>query len=139
MTNDDVIYRHRLRVLSLAAECGSVAGACRIAGIHRSTFYRWKAQVEPFGLEILRPRECRRPQMPNSVPVLIEQRMVAFALGHPGYGPAHIASELPRPKWGGFTIFSQRRLARPAQARHRPPSAQVRPAGRPCRPARAGP
>ena len=65
--------------------------------------------------------------------------MVAFALGHPGYGPAHIASELPRPKWGGFTIFSQRRLARPAKARHRHPGAQVRPAGRLCSPAGAGP
>jgi transposase InsO family protein len=36
--------------------------------------------------------------------VLIEQRIVAFALGHPGYGPAHIASELAREKWGGFRV-----------------------------------
>jgi hypothetical protein len=42
MNNDDVIYRHRLRILALAGECGSVAMACRLAGIHRSTFYRWK-------------------------------------------------------------------------------------------------
>ena len=36
--------------------------------------------------------------------MLIEQRIVAFALGHPGYGPAHIASELRREKWGGFVV-----------------------------------
>jgi len=104
MTNDDVLYAYRLRVLASARELGSVAAACRLYGLHRSTFYRWKKQVERFGLEILRPRERRRPQMPNAIPVLVEQRIVAFALGHPGYGPAHIASELARPKWGGFRV-----------------------------------
>ena len=104
MTNDDVLYAYRLRVLASARELGSVAAACRVHGIHRSTFYRWKKQAERFGLEILRPRERRRPQMPNAIPVLIEQRIVAFALGHPGYGPAHIASELAREKWGGFRV-----------------------------------
>ena len=104
MTNDDVLYAYRLRVLASARELGSVAAACRLHGIHRSTFYRWKAMSDRFGLEILRPRERRRPQMPNAIPVLVEQRIVAFALGHPGYGPAHIASELRRPKWGGFVV-----------------------------------
>lgn len=42
--------------------------------------------------------------MPNAIPVLVEQRIVTFALGHPGYGPAHIASELARPKRGGFKV-----------------------------------
>ncbi len=81
-----------------------MAAACRLYGIHRSTFYRWKNAVDRFGSEILRPRGRRAPQMPNSIPVLVEQRIVAFALGHPGYGPAHISSELRRPKWGGFTV-----------------------------------
>lgn len=104
MTNDDVIYRHRLRILALAEECGSVALACRLAGIHRSTFYRWKAMAERFGLEILRPRERRAPQMPNATPVLLEQRVLAFSLGHPGLGPKRISAELARPLWGGFAI-----------------------------------
>ena len=44
MTNDDVLYAYRLRVLACAHELGSVAAACRLHGIHRSTFYRWKAE-----------------------------------------------------------------------------------------------
>lgn len=104
MTNDDVLFSYRLRVLASARELGSVALACRLHGIHRSTFYRWRQQAERFGLEILRPRERRRPQMPNAIPVLLEQRIVAFSLGHPGYGPARIASELRRAQWGGFTV-----------------------------------
>jgi len=104
MTNDDVLYLYRLRVLASVRELGTVAAACRLHGIHRSTYYRWKNSVERFGSEILRPRGRRHPQMPNSIPVLVEQRIVAFALGFPGYGPAHIASELRRPKWGGFVV-----------------------------------
>jgi transposase InsO family protein len=104
MTNDDVLFAYRLRVLASARELGSVAAACRLHGIHRSTFYRWKGAVERFGLEILRPRERRRAQMPNAIPVLVEQRIVAFALGYPGYGPAHIASELARAKHGGLKV-----------------------------------
>ena len=104
MTNDDVLYAYRLRVLASARELGSVAAACRVHGIHRSTFYRWRRQAERYGLEILRPRERRRPQMPNATPVLIEERIVAFALGHPGYGPARISSELRREKWGGLVV-----------------------------------
>jgi hypothetical protein len=28
----------------------------------------------------------------------------AFALGHPGYGPRRIASELGRERWGGIQV-----------------------------------
>jgi len=101
VTDDDVLFAYRLRVLASARELGSVAAACRLYGIHRSTFYRWKAIAERFASEILRPRQRRRPQMPNAIPVLIEQRIVTFALGHPGYGPAHISSELAHEKWDG--------------------------------------
>ena len=104
MTNDDVLYTYRLRVLATARELGSVAAACRMHGIHRSTYYRWKNSVDRFGLEILRPRGRRRPQMPNSIPVLIEHRILAYALGHPGEGPARISSELAREKNGGFGV-----------------------------------
>lgn len=104
MTNDDVLYSYRLRVIATARELGSVAAACRLHGIHRSTYYRWKGMVDRFGLEILRPRERRAPQMPNSIPVLIEHRILAFALGHPGKGPAAISSELAREKNGGFRV-----------------------------------
>jgi transposase InsO family protein len=104
MANDDVLFAYRLRVLASARELGSVAAACRMYGIHRSTFYRWKAMSDRFGLEILRPRERRRPQMPNAIPVLVEHRIIAFALGAPGSGPARIAAELAREKHGGLRV-----------------------------------
>jgi transposase InsO family protein len=49
-------------------------------------------------------RERRRPRMPNQIGPHLEQRIVAFALGHPGYGPRRISAELARRKWGGLRI-----------------------------------
>ena len=104
MTADDALFRFRLRVFALAEELGNVRLACRMMGLHPSTYYRWRAQALRFGLEILRPRERRPPRMPNATPAFIEQRVLAFALGHPGFGPGRIAAELARPKWGGIRL-----------------------------------
>jgi hypothetical protein len=49
-------------------------------------------------------RERRTPRMANQTSVLVEQRVVALALGHPGFGPARIAAELARPNWGGIVL-----------------------------------
>jgi transposase InsO family protein len=103
MSEDDVLFGYRLRVLDHASRT-SVSEACRVFGIHRSTFYVWKRRVERHGLGILRPRERRRPRLPNQLSPFIEERIVAFALGHPGYGPARIASELRQERWGGIVV-----------------------------------
>jgi transposase InsO family protein len=103
VTESDVLFGYRLQLFALAGENG-VGGACRLLGVHRSTYYRWKAQVERHGLEMLRPRERRRPRMPNQLSPVVEQRIVAFALGHPGHGPRRIASRLARPEWGGLIV-----------------------------------
>ena len=103
MSQDDVLFGYRLQLFDLAGRVG-VASACRTFGVHRSTYYRWKRQVERHGLDALRPRERRRPRMPNQLSPLVEQRIVAFALGHPGLGPRRIAAELGRPRWGGIGV-----------------------------------
>src|SRR5438128_37510 len=104
MSEDDVLFGFRLRVFTLAEELGNVAAACRAMGIERSTYYRWKAKVDRWGLEALRVRERRRPRMPNQIGPHLEQRVIAFSLGHPGYGARRIAAELRREKWGGLRI-----------------------------------
>jgi Helix-turn-helix domain len=104
VTQDDLLYRFRLRVFAMAAELGNVRAACRAMGIHPSTFYSWKRQLDRHGPEILRPRERRPPRMANQTSVLVEQRVVAFALGHPGFGPARIAAELAQPRWGAIQL-----------------------------------
>jgi transposase InsO family protein len=103
VSHDDVLFGFRLRLFSLAGEIG-VRPACRAMGIHHSTYYRWKRRVERWGLEALRVRERRRPRMPNELGPHLEQRVLAFSLAHPGFGPARISAELARDKWGGLRI-----------------------------------
>jgi transposase InsO family protein len=104
MTEHDVLFGFRLRLFTLAEELGNVSAACRSMGVDRSTYYRLKRRVDRWGLEALRVRERRRPRMPNEIGPHLEQRIVAFALAHPGLGPRRIAAELARQKWGGIRI-----------------------------------
>ena len=75
-----------------------------IDGRDRPSHYRWKVLIVRQGLEMLRPRERRRPQMPNALPRMIEERILSFAIAHPGFGPRRVASELARPKWGAIVV-----------------------------------
>jgi Helix-turn-helix domain len=85
MSQHDVLFGYRLQLLDLAGRVG-VTAACRTFGVHRSTYYAWRRKIEREGLDALRPSERRRPRMPNQLSPLVEQRIVAFALGHPGLG-----------------------------------------------------
>src|SRR2546422_349855 len=98
MTQDDVLFGYRLQLFDLAGRVG-VSAACRTFGIHRSTYYAWKRQVDQGGLEMLRPRERRSPKMPNQLPRIIEERVLAFAIAHPGLGPRRVSPELAGPNW----------------------------------------
>jgi transposase len=89
MSHDDVLFRYRLRLFTLAEELGSVSEACRRMGVSRQTYYRLKHQVDRWGLEALRVRERRRPRQPNEIGPHLEQ-LSAFA-----YTPAAISSDAP--------------------------------------------
>ncbi len=104
MVDSDVLFAFRLRLLDVAREKGNVAEACRIFGIHRSTYYRWKGMVERSGLEMLRPRERRPPRMPNQLSPVVEGRILAFAIAHPGLGPRRISATLAQERWGAIAV-----------------------------------
>lgn len=103
MTKDDVLFGYRQALFAEAART-SVAQACRRFGVHRSTYYAWKRAVDRHGLEVLRPRERRRPKMPNQLPKMVEERILSFSIAHPGLGPKRIAGELRRHKWGAIVV-----------------------------------
>lgn len=103
MSKDDVLFGYRQQLFAEVART-SVSAACRTFGAHRSTYYAWKRQVDRYGLEMLRPRERRRPQMPNQLPKMVEEWIVSFSIVHPGLGSRRVASELAREKWGGIVV-----------------------------------
>ena len=68
MTKDDVLFGYRQQFFAEAART-NVSAACRTFGVHRSTYYAWKRQVDRHGLEMLArgsaggrrcPTRCRR-------------------------------------------------------------------------------
>ena len=103
MTKDDVLFGYRQALFAEAART-SVAQACRRFGVHRSTYYAWKRAVDRHGLEVLRPRERRRPKMPNQLPKMVEERILSFSIAHPGLGPKRVSAELARHKWGAIIV-----------------------------------
>ena len=138
MSHDDALFRYRLRLFTLAEELHNVSEACRRMGVSRQTYYRLKRQTDRWGLEALRVRERRRPRQPNEIGPHLEQRIVAFSLAHPGFGPRRISAELAGEKWGGIRISEHgvwrvlcrvgldTRARRPALiARHRDPYERV--------------
>jgi len=94
----------RFRFVEAEAAQFPVSLLCRVVGVTRQGYYAWKRLVDRHGLEMLRPRERRRPQMPNALPRMIEERILSFAIAHPGFGPRRVASELARPKWGAIVV-----------------------------------
>src|SRR3954465_13812609 len=66
MTQDDVLFGYRLQLFDLAART-TVSHACRTFGVHRSTYYRWKAQVDRQGLESSPGKWCRSSALSSSV------------------------------------------------------------------------
>ena len=53
------IIKHKVGLLNLAEELGNVSQACRIMGLSRDTFYRYKAAVEEGGVAFMRYLKSR--------------------------------------------------------------------------------
>ena len=96
MTKDDRFYLNRVALFAHVQQVG-VTRACADFQVHRATYYRWRRQVVRHGLDILRPRERRRPRMPNQFPDWVERQIVTFALANPGLGPRRLAAQLAQP------------------------------------------
>ncbi len=89
---------------SLPTELGNVRAACRLIGRPSVDLLPLAAPVLRSGLDMLRPRERRPPRMPNQTSQVVEARIVAFSLGHPGLGPRRISATLAQERWGGLVV-----------------------------------
>lgn len=94
MTPEDIIVARRVRVLELADELGNIAEACRLVGVSRTSFYRWRSIAELYGLDALRPKDRRRPQMPGATPTHVVEALMTAAMATPTIGCRQYADRL---------------------------------------------
>jgi transposase InsO family protein len=100
VTPAEIIYQRRVRVMEHASKT-SVSEACRVFGISRTTYYRWKRMVEPYGLAALMPKTRRAPAMPNATPSWVVDELLAEAVVRPTLGARRYADVLAE---RGFAI-----------------------------------
>lgn len=92
-TTENVI-RHKIGLLNLAEELDNVSRACKIMGVSRDTFYRYKEAVEDGGVEALIEESRRKPNPKNRIDQKVEQAVVDYALEQPAHGQVRASNEL---------------------------------------------
>ena len=92
-TNEKVI-KHKVGLLNLAEELGNVSKACKMMGLSRDTFYRYKAAHEEGGVQTLFDRNRRSPNLKNRIDPEIESTVIEYALEEPAHGQTRTSNEL---------------------------------------------
>ena len=88
------IIKHKVGLLNLAEELGNVSKACKVMGLSRDTFYRYKDAVDSGGVDALFEKTRRSPNVKNRVDIETENAVVAYAIDYPAYGQARTSNEL---------------------------------------------
>jgi len=92
-TNNQII-KHKVGLLNLAEELQNVSRACKVMGVSRDTFYRYKELVDEGGLDSLISKSRRTPNLKNRVDDPTEQAVIRYAIDFPAYGQHRSSNEL---------------------------------------------
>lgn len=94
LNTTDKIIKHKVGLLNLAEELGNVSKACKVMGLSRDTFYRYRNAVDDGGMEALLETSRRKPNLANRVDEVTEQAVVQSATDNPAWGQARTSNEL---------------------------------------------
>jgi transposase len=86
MTTAEKLTKNKLGLLQLASYLHNVSEACRVMGCSRDTFYRVKKAHDEGGIEALKEKSRRKPNIRNRVSEDIEQAVVELSFENPSYG-----------------------------------------------------
>lgn len=92
--SNDRIIKHKVGLLNLADELGNVAKACKMMGVSRDTFYRYKEAVDEGGVDALFEKNRRVPNPKNRVETQVEEAVVKYATEQPAHGQVRVSNEL---------------------------------------------
>lgn len=92
--NTAKIIKHKVGLLNLAEELGNVSKACKVMGLSRDTFYRYKSAVDEGGVEALFDKTRKKPNLKNRVEEEVEEKVIEHAIEYPAYGQLRASNEL---------------------------------------------
>lgn len=94
INSTDKIIKHKVGLLNLAEELGNVSKACKMMGLSRDTFYRYKAAHDEGGIDALFDENRRKPNLKNRVDSAIEKAVIEYAIAYPAHGQHRASNEL---------------------------------------------
>ena len=94
LNTSEKVIKHKVGLLNLAEELGNVSRDCKVMGLSRDTFYRYKAAVDEGGFETLVDSNRRHPNSKNRIDSLVAEAAIAYALEQPAHGQVGASNEL---------------------------------------------
>lgn len=94
LNNTNKIIKHKVGLLNLAEELGNVSKACKMMGLSRDTFYRYKSAYDEGGVQALFDKNRRKPNLHNRVDPSVEEAVIKYAIDYPAHGQHRTSNEL---------------------------------------------
>jgi len=94
LNSNERIIKHKVGLLNLAEELGNVSRACKVMGLSRDTFYRYKTAVDDGGVDALIDKTRRKPNIKNRIDEVTEAAVLRHALDEPAHGQTRASNEL---------------------------------------------
>lgn len=88
------VIKHKAGLLNLAEELSNVSKTCKIMGVSRDTFYRYRELVAEGGVDAQINRSRRAPNLKNRTDEATEQAVVDYAVAFPTHGQHRASNEL---------------------------------------------
>ncbi len=100
------VIKHKAGLLNLAEELSNVSKACKIMGVSRDTFYRYRELVAEGGVDAQINRSRRAPNLKNRTDEATEQAVVDYAVAFPTHGQHRASNELREQGFLSPTVVS---------------------------------
>ena len=88
------VIKHKVGLLNLAEELGNVSKVCKMMGLSRDTFYRYKLAADEGGVDALFDSNRHQPNLKNRIDPAIEAVVVEYAIEEPAHGQTRASNEL---------------------------------------------